>query len=138
MFFSRMTVAARLYAGFGLILALLIVVTGVAVVKVSRIDQALRDNNNIHVQVQRYAINFRGSAHDRSIAVRDVVLGNTPAERQKEIATIAALAAFYAESAGPLEKLIARPGAAPELARLYADIRAIEAKAVATTQAIIA
>ena len=60
MFFSRMTVAARLYAGFGLILALLIVVTGVAVVKVSRIDQALRDNNNIQVQVQRYAINFRG------------------------------------------------------------------------------
>ena len=38
MLFSRMTVAARLYAGFGLILALLIVVTGVAVVKVSRID----------------------------------------------------------------------------------------------------
>ena len=60
MFFSRMTVAARLYAGFGLILALLIVVTGVAVVKVSRIDKALGDNNNIHVQVQRYAINFRG------------------------------------------------------------------------------
>ena len=96
MFFSRMTVAARLYAGFGLILALLIVVTGVAVVKVSRIDQALRDNNNIHVQVQRYAINFRGSAHDRSIAVRDVVLSPTPAERDKEIATIAALADFSA------------------------------------------
>jgi len=136
--FSQMSVAARLYAGFGLILALLAVVTGIAMAKVERINGALRANSEEHVQVQRYAINFRGSAHDRSIAVRDVVLGNTPAERQKEIATIAALAAFYAESAGPLEKLIARPGAAPELARLYADIRAIEAKAVATTQAIIA
>ena len=138
MFLSRMTVAARLYAGFALILALLVVVTGVAVVKVSRIDQALRDNNNIHVQVQRYAINFRGSAHDRSIAVRDVVLSPTPAERDKEIATIAALADFYAQSATPLEKLINRVGAPPELAPLYAGIRSAEAQAVASTQAIIA
>ncbi len=138
MFLSRMTVAARLYAGFALILALLVVVTGVAVVKVSRIDQALRDNNNIHVQVQRYAINFRGSAHDRSIAVRDVVLSPTPAERDKEIATIAALADFYAQSAVPLEKLVNRVGAPPELAPLYAGIRSAEAQAVASTQAIIA
>ena len=138
MLFSRMTVAARLYAGFGLILALLIVVTGVAVVKVNRIDQALRDNNNIHVQVQRYAINFRGSAHDRSIAVRDVVLSPTPAERDKEIATIAALADFYAQSATPLEKLVNRVGAPPELAPLYAGIRSAEAQAVASTRAIIA
>ena len=138
MLFSRMTVAARLYAGFGLILALLIVVTGVAVVKVSRIDQALRDNNNIHAQVQRYAINFRGSAHDRSIAVRDVVLSPTPAERDKEIATIAALADFYAQSATPLEKLVNRVGAPPELAPLYAGIRSAEAQAVASTRAIIA
>ncbi|HRO80628.1 MAG TPA: methyl-accepting chemotaxis protein, partial [Alicycliphilus denitrificans] len=136
--FSRMTVVARLYAGFGLILALLVVVTGIAMVKVERINGALRANSEEHVQVQRYAINFRGSAHDRSIAVRDVVLGSTSAERQKEIATIESLAAFYAESAGPLEKFVARPGAAPELARLYADIRDIEAQAVATTRAIVA
>ena len=138
MSFSRMTVATRLYIGFGLMLALLVVVTAVAVVKVHRIDQALRDNSDIHVQVQRYAINFRGSAHDRSIAVRDVVLSPTPAERDKEIATIAALADFYAQSATPLEKLITRAGAAPELGQLYAAIRSAEAQAVASTQAIIA
>lgn len=137
MSFSRMTVASRLYAGFGLVLVLLVVVTAVAMVKVSRIDQALRDNNNVHVQVQRYAINFRGSAHDRSIAVRDVVLSPTVAERDKEIATIAALADFYAQSAGPLEKLVSRPGAPAELGPLYVGIRNAEAKAVATTQAII-
>src|SRR5574344_2556858 len=138
MSFSRMTVATRLYIGFGLMLALLVVVTAVAVVKVHRIDQALRDNSDIHVQVQRYAINFRGSAHDRSIAVRDVVLSPTPAERDKEIATIAALADFYAQSATPLEKLVHRVGAPPELAPLYEGIRNAEAQAVASTQAIIA
>ena len=138
MFFSRMTVATRLYVGFGLILALLVVVTAVAVVKVDRIDRALRTNNEVHTQVQRYAINFRGSAHDRSIAVRDLVLSPSQAERDKEIARIAELANFYAESAKPLEKLITRPGAAPEVAKLYADIQAIEGKTVATTNAIIA
>lgn len=137
MFLSRMTVATRLYAGFGLILAILVVVTGIAMVKVERIDRALRSNSEEHVQVQRYAINFRGSAHDRSIAVRDVVLSSTPAEREKEIATIESLASFYAQSAEPLEKLIARPGAEPDLAQLYADIRGIEKQAVSVTQAII-
>ena len=138
MFFSRMAVATRLYVGFGLILALLVVLTGIAVVKVNRIADALHVNSDIHAQVQRHAINFRGSAHDRSIAVRDVVLSPTPAERDKEIATIGALADFYAQSAAPLEKLITRPGAAPELGQLYAEIRSAESQAVASTQAIIA
>lgn len=137
MFFSCMAVATRLYVGFGLILALLVVLTGIAVVKVNRIADALHVNNDIHAQVQRHAINFRGSAHDRSIAVRDVVLSPTPAERDKEIATIGALADFYAQSAAPLEKLITRPGAAPELGQLYAEIRSAESRAVTSTQAII-
>lgn len=134
----RMTVVGRLYAGFGLIVALLVVLTGIAVVKVQQIDRALRANNELHVQVQRYAINFRGSAHDRSIAVRDVVLSPTPADREREIATIAALADFYAASAEPLERLIKRPGADPALGQLYEDIRRKEARAVATTQSVIA
>ncbi|MCB5188998.1 methyl-accepting chemotaxis protein [Methylobacillus caricis] len=138
MSFSRLTVARRLYVGFGLILLVLVVVTGIAIVKASIINSALRANSDQHVLIQRYAINFRGSAHDRSIAVRDVVLSKTPAERQKEISTINALAAFYAEAATPLEKLIASRGAAPELVKLYDDIRQIEAQAVATTQSIIA
>lgn len=138
MFFPQMAVATRLYVGFGLILALLVVLTGIAVVKVERIDDALQINNDIHVQVQRYAINFRGSAHDRSIAVRDVVLSPTAAERDKEIASIAQLADFYAQSAVPLERLITRPGAAPELGQLYADIRSAGSQAEATTEAIIA
>ena len=137
MLFSRMTVAARLYAAFGLILAVLVAVTGIAMVKVDRIDKALRANSEIHAQAQRYAINFRGSAHDRSIAIRDVVLSTTQAERDKEIATIAGLADFYAQAALPLEKLISSPEAAPELSTLYTDIQRIEAQAVATTSAII-
>ena len=136
--FSKMTVAMRLYLGFGLILAVLVAVTAVAVFKVQIINGSLRANSETHAAVQRYAINFRGSAHDRAIAVRDVVLSASPGERQSEVAAIDRLAAFYAQSAGPLEALIRAPGASPELATLYAGIKTIERQAVDTTKAVIA
>ena len=135
--FDRLTVGQRLLLGFGLLLAILAGVTFVATSKVSIIDQALIANSELNAPIQRYAINFRGSAHDRAIAARDAVLSATPADRQKEVATIARLAAFYAESAGPLEKLISAPGADPSLRGLYSDIKKIEAQTVATTQAVV-
>ncbi|MDP2008031.1 MAG: methyl-accepting chemotaxis protein [Rubrivivax sp.] len=137
-FFSNAAVATRLYLGFGLMLVILAAVTLMAMAKVQTIDAELRINSEQNAQIQRHAINFRGSAHDRSIAIRDVVLATTPAARQREQAAIAELADFYARSAGPLEKLIGAPGAEPELAGLYAGIKDIETRAVATTQRIIA
>ncbi|MCS4511128.1 hypothetical protein NBM50_12940 [Xylophilus ampelinus] len=85
---------------------MLVVVAVVAIAKVRSIDAALRANSEEHTSIQRYAINFRGSAHDRAIATRDVVLAANAADRQAEVETIQRLARFYAESAGPLEKSI--------------------------------
>ena len=136
MLFARMTVGQRLFGGFGLILAILVAVTLVAMAKVDRINTALQGNNTLHGPIQRYAINFRGSAHDRAIAARDVVLSASAADRQQELATIDKLAAFYAESAGPLEKLISAPGADPALGQLYAGIQDIERRTVASTRQV--
>ena len=136
--FSRIAISSRLYAGFGLILALMAIVTVIAMFKVQAIETALRSNSDEHAAIQRYAINFRGSAHDRSIATRDVVLATLAADRQKEVAAIDALAKFYADSSGPLEKLIGTAGDAAELRPLYAAVKDIENQSVATTKAIIA
>jgi methyl-accepting chemotaxis protein len=135
--FTRMTVAQRLYVGFGLILSILVAVTLIAVFKVRAIDSALRANSERDIVVQRYAIDFRGSVHNRAIAIRDVVLSTSPAERQKEVAAIDQLAAFYTESAGPLEKMIGVPGAPAEVARLYTEIKDIGTQTVGTTGSII-
>ncbi len=135
---SRMTLGKRLYAGFGLILTVMATVTVLALFKVQAIESALRANSEEHVSIQRFAINFRGSAHDRSIATRDVVLAATAAERQQELAAIDTLAKFYADSAGPLQKLIGGANDAVELGRLYGAIKDIESQAVATTRAVIA
>ncbi|MDD2536747.1 MAG: MCP four helix bundle domain-containing protein, partial [Macromonas bipunctata] len=138
--FGSMTVSKRLYVGFGLILAILVVVTAVGMVKVDTINTALQANSAEHASIQRYAINFRGSAHDRAIAVRDVVLSMSaaPASRAREVAAIEELARFYAQSAAPLERLIQTSPDAAELRPLYAAIQAIEAQAVATTRQVIA
>ena len=135
---SQITVGKRLSAGFGLVLLILVGVTAVAVSKVHNIKAALIANGEEHASIQRFAINFRGSAHDRSIAVRDVVSAANPADRQKEIAAIDTLAAFYAGSAGPLEKLIGGAADREELLKLYGAIKDIEAQTVATTKSIVA
>ncbi|MFW9622174.1 MAG: methyl-accepting chemotaxis protein [Macromonas sp.] len=136
--FGSLTVSKRLYVGFGLILAILVMVTAVGMVKVSAINAALQANSAEHASIQRYAINFRGSAHDRAIAVRDVALSTSASERAREVAAIDQLARFYTESAGPLEKLIQTSPDAAELRTLYGAIQAIEAKAVASTRQVIA
>ncbi len=134
---TGLTVAARLYLGFGLIVAVLVVVTVIAMLKVQAINSALRANSDEHTLIQRYAINFRGSAHDRAIAIRDVVLSNSPSRQEAEVATIARLAQQYTQADGPLRQLIEHPSADPKLRQMYADIARIEAQAVAVTQAII-
>jgi methyl-accepting chemotaxis protein len=135
---SNLTVSRRLQLGFGIILAILAAVAGTAMLKVGTIEAALKANSTEHTQIQRYAINFRGSAHDRAIAARDYVLAASPELRQKEASTIAELAKFYAESAQPLEKLIGQSQNNAELSRLYGAIKDIENESVATTKAVIA
>lgn len=135
--FADITVAKRLYIGFGAVLAVLVAVTALGILKVSLINTALRSNADENASIQRYAINFRGSAHDRSIAIRDVVLAEDATRRAKEIAAIDELARFYAKSAEPLEQLIGRSADASQLRSLYDGTKQIESKAVATTKRII-
>jgi methyl-accepting chemotaxis protein len=135
---SNLTISRRLQLGFGIILVILAAVAGTAMLKVATIKSALQANSLEHTQIQRYAINFRGSAHDRAIAARDYVLAASPELRQREVATIDALAKFYADSAQPLEKLISQSESGAELRRLYGAIKEIENESVASTKAVIA
>ena len=134
---SDMTVSKRLQLGFAIILAILAIVAGIAMLKVRTIETALLANGQEHTQIQRFAINFRGSAHDRAIAVRDYTLAGSPELRQKEASAIQALAKFYAESAQPLEKQISQSADGAELNRLYGAIKSIEGEAMASTQAVM-
>src|SRR5450830_1786910 len=99
------SIRTRLTWGFGGVFALLVIVCLLAGARVSRIDDTLNRINNINNVKQRYAINFRGSVHDRAIAVRDVVLAPDVAAAGVHLELIKKLAQNYADSSGPLDAM---------------------------------
>lgn len=127
-----------MYFGFLVLITVTMLLAAWAIVKVSSINHALFAISTEHSPIQRYAINFRGSAHDRAIAIRDVLLVDSESELQQELETFERLSLFYAESAAPLEQLIASSADAPVLEALYGAIQTIERKAVSSAQQVMA
>ena len=115
---STQTVGTRLAIGFGITFALTIVLTGLAMNRVGSIDQTLSRVNDVNNVKQRHAINFRGSVHDRAIAVRDVVLATDAAAVQAQVNKIKALDEKYQQSAAPLDTLFTGAVTADEKAAL--------------------
>ena len=102
--FSNMTIAKRLYIGFGTMMAIIVLSTIIGITKVNFIDKTLEEIVEVNSVKQRYAINFRGSVHDRAIAIRDVVLASSSSSPlfTKSLEDINKLEAFYADSAKPI------------------------------------
>ena len=125
-----MQVRGKIVIGFVVILALMVVLTGVGIVRVAQINSGLVQINDVNSVKQRFAINFRGSVHDRSINIRDVVLiENDPALLQAVIDDIRRLKAFYEESEAPLDEIFATSSNITEEERTaFAQIKAIEAR----------
>jgi methyl-accepting chemotaxis protein len=104
------TISRRLMSGFGLVVLGMVALTVIGVWRVQTIDSHLTTINDLNSVKQRYAINFRGSVHDRAIALRDVVLAKTPAELQAEVDLIDALSQDYVDSAAPMAEVFADDG----------------------------
>src|SRR5471032_32104 len=132
-------ISTRLYTGFGLVLLLLIIVTALGINRVQKIDSILTGISEVNNVRQRYAINLRGSVHDRSIALRDVVLAGDAAMAQPEITRIQTLADNYAQSATPLDQIIGSgQQVTPEERAALAGIKASEARAMPLIAKVIA
>ena len=132
-------ISQRLMAGFGLVIVALLGMSVYSVLIARGIDGALTANATQNAVIQRAAINFRGSAHDRSIAVRDVVLAPNDEARKKEIESIARLADFYAQSATQLDNVLkTAKEVPPEVGPMVQALKDIEARTVATTSKVVA
>ena len=132
-------ISHRLMAGFGLVVLALLGMSVFSVLTARGIDGALTANATQNAVIQRAAINFRGSAHDRSIAVRDVVLAPTEEARKKEVEAIARLADFYAKSAAQLDDVLKSASQVPpEVGPMVQSLKDIEARTVATTAKVVA
>ena len=132
-----LTIAQRLAMGFGLVLSLMILVALVGIQRVQVIDSSLSEVNEGASLKQRYAINFRGSVHDRAIAIRDLVLANDSATLNVQLQNIERLDGFYQQSAAPLDRLLGAANSSAEEQRQLGQIKAIETSARELTQRLI-
>lgn len=136
---ENLKIRTRLVIGFGVVLALFIAVTAFGISQVNRVDTALTQINDINSVKQRYAINFRGSVHDRAIAVRDVSLVNNPQELQTAIADIKKLADDYEKSAVLMDEIFStRNDLEQKEIDILTDIKAIEKRTLPFLNQVIA
>lgn len=135
--FGQLTVAKRLSLGFGFILSLMIVVSLIGNNRVGFIDQTLTKVADGASVKQRYAINFRGSVHDRAIAIRDAVLVENGDDLQKHLDDIEQLKAFYLASSGPMDKMFQENGSSSREKQLLMSIKDIQERALALTDELL-
>lgn len=132
-------IAGRLYLGFAAVLCLLAVLAAVAVPRVNAIADALATVNDVNSVKQRFAINFRGSVHDRAISLRDLILVGNEQEQQAALNEIRRLEEFYASSAEQLDRLIALgQEVTPDESRILASIKETEARTMPVVREVIA
>ncbi|MBO9472208.1 MCP four helix bundle domain-containing protein [Shimia sp. R10_1] len=126
---KNLAIGARLSVTFAFMLALMVGLAIVAVWRVEAARETLAQINEVNSVKQRHAINFRGSVHDRAIAIRDVVLLQAGPDRDAQVALIDALAATYAENEKQLEKLLADTATVrPEEKEIAARIALVQAE----------
>ncbi|MGM0571327.1 methyl-accepting chemotaxis protein [Marinobacter sp.] len=135
--FGRLTVAGRLGLGFGFVLSLMVLISVVGNLRVGFMDRTLQEVREGASVKQRHAINFRGSVHDRAIAIRDAVLVRDDATLREHLQEVEQLKAFYRESAVAMDRLFDELGASDRETRLLADIQDIERRTLALTDQLV-
>ena len=136
--FSNMTVRNRLILAFGLVLVAMVALTVVGVRNVELINTGLTTITDQNSVKQRFAINFRGSVHDRAIALRDVVLAPDNDSVDQAVRDIRQLEAFYRESAQPLNAIFQQgEGVSRQERQLLAAIQAVETRSMPVINEVI-
>ncbi|MDO8654703.1 MAG: methyl-accepting chemotaxis protein [Undibacterium sp.] len=137
--FSGLSVKSRIWCSFGIILSMMVILTVIGVMQVNSIAKGLTLIGDVNSVKQRYAINFRGSVHDRAISVRDVVLVGTDAELQTVTDKIASLSADYEKSAVLLDKMFSeRKDTGEKERQILASIKETEARTLPLMKKVIA
>jgi methyl-accepting chemotaxis protein len=130
-------ISARVAAGFGITLLLMISLTSIGIYRMNSVNSRLSIMNDFNSVKQRYAINFRGSVHDRAIRVRDITLVDT-GERAQVLNDIDRLERYYAISEVKLDEMfVDRPDMTDEERAINAEIKAAQARAMPALKQVV-
>ena len=134
---KNLSLAARIGLGFAAIVSLLILITAIGIQRVWFIDATLEEVSENAAKVQRYAIDFRGSVHNRAIAIRDAVLVSNNRDMNAHLAEVTRLERDYSKAAALMDKLYQSPNVSAQELTLLRSIQAIETQALRSTKALI-
>ncbi|MGY6126981.1 methyl-accepting chemotaxis protein (plasmid) [Paraburkholderia strydomiana] len=135
--FPAQSVRITVITGFGVMLVALVTLAVVSITQVQSIRERLDDIIDLNGVKERYAINFRGSVHDRSIALRDVTLVEKD-ELPAVVQNIRKLQHDYDQSADPLEKIFLGGSNVNEDEKsIYAGIKAAQARTLPLIDQVI-
>lgn len=133
-----MSINLRLGLGFAVVLFMMVVLTVIGISRVNFIDSTITQITDVNSVKQRYAINFRGSVHDRAISIRDVVFSRTTNDLNKEVDMINKLDDFYQESASSMNSILSSGDMfTSEEESIYSKIKDIEKKTRPLIQQVI-
>ncbi len=137
-FLTKLTIKSRLTFGFGLVLVLIIMLTAIGIVDVNSIDRKLTEITDINSVKQRYAINYRGSVHDRAIAIRDIAIASNNSQVSEFEREIDELARFYKDSEDKMQRMMSSGVSFTAQERQILDkIDSIQSKTLPIVEAII-
>ncbi|EOX1265068.1 methyl-accepting chemotaxis protein [Campylobacter upsaliensis] len=119
---KNLGISTKLYLSFSFIIIIMLLVAFFSIAKINFLDNALKITTDRNALISRQAINYRGSVHDRSILVRDVLLiNNDRADLEQTLAKIRKLEEDYDRADKVLIDILNRVGDANEKA-MYEDI----------------
>lgn len=132
---KNMSIVKSLYIAFSTLIGLFVVTTLIGLYSVNSIDTRLTFINDDIAQKARSAIDFRGSVHDRAIAIRDAVLVDTDARRQEAYSLINKLASDYDKARVKMDEALSGQNiVTPEEIKIYDRIKKAEEMALKYTK----
>lgn len=135
---KNLSVRAQLSIGFITLVVLILIIVAVGYMKVGFISKTLEEINQVNSVKQRHAINFRGSVHDRSIGIRDIILLVDSKEMQQTYNLIKKLEENYATNAVQLDEILKNAQMVDDKEReILSNIKAVEAKTMPVTKQLI-
>lgn len=135
---KNLSLKSQLFIGFASILAFILVIFFNGFIKIQSVENDLNTISDVNALKQRYAVDFRGSVHDRAIAIRDVVLLNSKDEINNTISLINKLENNYEIAANNMDKIFLNPSLVDEKDKeILAKIKNVETKTLPLIKEII-
>ncbi|WP_343656611.1 methyl-accepting chemotaxis protein [Paraburkholderia caribensis] len=133
-----LNVSTRLLAGFGLLTALLLAVAMIGFYGLWALNGKLDEIARVNGTQARLANELRTSIQDRAIAMRNVVLYTTAADRRAEAERIAKQSALYADAYQKLDRMFAEEAGTDARERsLMAALKQEESAAVPAMSKVV-